>query len=559
MRYPACRRFLACLLLLLILGAAVAPVQGQESETDVYVAQAILAYDDKRYDEALGYLREATSQDPNNVEAWYYTGLVYIAQQRLPQAAEALERARALAPDDFSVKFLLGVAYFAQERYDLAEPLLEQAFRERPKTEALGYYVGFMRYRKKQYAQAVEALKAETSTNPAIQQLARFYSGLALAVMGLPERAAAELDAATRGLTGTALTGPAERLRDSFAAAAGAGGGRFHAEVRLGFTYDTNVKVNPSPSHDPIAESLRYRSSKSVGELAALTLSYDWLRSGPWESTVGYQFFENYVNSFPDFSVQDHVGVLGATYRGAFETGALAGRRFLVGLQYAYDYQTLGGEQFLQRHTGTGFGTIQWNAPPEGRPWLPANVTTPVARIQGKQFAKTIDEPLPREQSRSGINYMIGLSHTFYWSGDKHWLRLGYQWDMDDTDGRDFQYRGDRILAGVQYTLPRFATRLRYDLDVHLRKYLHADSILPVIVSDDRVLNNPSSTQRYDSEQNHIFKLEQPLPWLLRQEGGATRAPLTLAVEYQIGVTRSNLKVFQFDRNVLAVSISYQY
>src|SRR6266545_2233537 len=516
MRYPAGRCVLACLLLLLSLGAAVARVQAQESETDVYVAQAILAYDDKRYDEALGYLREATSQDPKNVEAWYYTGLVYIAQQRLPQAAEALERARALAPDDFSVKFLLGVAYFAQERYDQAEPLLEESFRERPKTEALGYYVGFMRYRKKRYAQAVEALKAETSTNPAIQQLARFYSGLALAVMGLPERAAAELDAATRGLTGTALTGPAERLRDSFAAAAGAGGGRFHAELRLGFTYDTNVKVNPSPSHDLIAESLRYRSTKSVGELAALTLSYDWLRAGPWESTVGYQFFENYVNSFPDFSVQDHVGVLGLTYRGAFETGALAGRRFLLGSQYAYDYQTLGGAQFLQRHTGTGFGTLQWNSSPEGSPWLPANVTTPIARIQGKQFAKTIDEPLPREQSRSGINYMIGLSHTLYWSGDKHWLRL------------------------------------RYDLDVHLRKYLHADSILPVIVSDDRVLNNPGSTQRYDSEQNHIFKVEQPLPWLLRQEGGATRAPLTLAVEYQIGVTRSNIKVFQFERNVLA-------
>ncbi|HWN55635.1 MAG TPA: tetratricopeptide repeat protein, partial [Methylomirabilota bacterium] len=183
MRYLLGRRVVACLLLLAVLVAAVTPAGAQQSETDVFVAQAILAYEDKRYDEALGYLREAVEQEPKNVEAWYYMGLVYIAQQRMAQAAEALERARALAPNDFSVRFLLGVVYFSQERYELAEPILEQCFRERPKTEGLGYYVGFMRYRKKQYAPALEALRAETSDNPAIQQLTRFYSGLALAVM----------------------------------------------------------------------------------------------------------------------------------------------------------------------------------------------------------------------------------------------------------------------------------------------------------------------------------------------------------------------------------------
>jgi len=57
-------------------------------------------------------------------------------------------------------------------------------------------------------------------------------------------------------------------------------------------------------------------------------------------------------------------------------------------------------------------------------------------------------------------------------------------------------------------------------MDVHFRSYLHANTLLPI--------QNPGSTQREDTEQNHIFKLEQPLPWLLKQEGSATRAPLTL-------------------------------
>ncbi len=414
MRRPAARKSIALLLVLFSLLTSV-PVSAQQSEADVFVAQAILAYEDKHYDEALAHLREALAQDPKNVEALYYTGLVYIAQQRLDLAIPVLEQARQLAPEDFSVRYLLGVSYFAQERYDLAEPLLTQCFKERPQTEGLGYYVGFMRYRNKNYAGALDAFKAETSPDPAIKQLTHFYSGLALGVMGLPERAASELDAATRGDTPTALTGAAERLRDSFSAGGGAGN-RFHAEVRLGFTYDNNVKVLPQPSNDPLANAIRFVDTTSPGEFASVTLSYDWLRYGNWESTIGYQFFQTYVNNFHDFNVQDQVGTLGATYRGSFESGRLAGARFLVGGQYVFDNQTLGGEQFLQRNTGTLFGTLQWNS--AGDSWSrPTHVTSPILRFQGKNFTNFTGIPLPPSDNRDANNFMVGLSHTLYWSG----------------------------------------------------------------------------------------------------------------------------------------------
>ena len=81
MRRPAARKSIALLLVLFSLLTSV-PVSAQQSEADVFVAQAILAYEDKHYDEALAHLREALAQDPKNVEALYYTGLVYIAQQR---------------------------------------------------------------------------------------------------------------------------------------------------------------------------------------------------------------------------------------------------------------------------------------------------------------------------------------------------------------------------------------------------------------------------------------------------------------------------------------------
>jgi tetratricopeptide (TPR) repeat protein len=483
------------------------------------------------------------------VEAHYYMGLVYVAQGRLDQAVQVLEEARQISPDDFSVRYLLGVTYFAQERYDLAQPLLTQCFAERPNTEGLGYYVGFMRYRNKDYQGALEAFKAETSPDPAIKQLTHFYSGLALAVMGLPERAASELDAATRGDTPTALTGAAERLRDSFAAGGGAGN-RFHAEVRVGYTYDNNVKVLPQPSNDPLANAIRFLPTTSPGQFFSLTLSYDWLRYGNWESTVGYQFFQTIVNNFPDFNVQDQVGTLGATYRGAIEKGPFAGARYLVGGQYVFDNQTLGGDQFLQRNTGTLFGTVQWNSGGTSF-WNPTNVTTPILRFQGKTFTNVTQIPIPPTDDRDANNYMVGLSHTFYWSGDRHWFRVGYQWDEDVAQGRNWDYRGNRILAAMQYTLPRWQTRASYSLDVHFANYLHPNTLFPVL--------NPGVVKRYDIEQVHIVAVEQPLPFLLRQTGQVTRAPLTLRTEYQIGVTSSSLAIYKYNRNVLSVSLSYQY
>ncbi len=553
-RYAAGRRgvrsgLLACLCLagalIIPILTAPRPAVAQQSESDVFVAQAILAYEARRYDEALGFLEEALAQEPKNVEALYYKGLVLMAQQKTEAAVEPLERARTLAPTDFSVRFLLGVAYFSLERYDKAEPLLTQIFNERPKTEGVGYYVGLMRYRKKDYQGALRAFRAETSTNPNIQQLTKFYAGLTLAILGLPEQATAEVDAALRLQTGSALTGPAERIRDTIAAARERER-RLHAEVRLGFLYDTNVAVNPQPSHDPTAEEVRRRKTHTTGEIGALRLDYTWLRTGPWESTVTYSFFQTYDNDLPSFNVQNHLGALTGTYR-----GAVAAMPYQVGAAYTFDFLTLGDKEFIQRHTATAFATIVENA---------LNLTSVQARVQIKDFAH--DSNLPPEESRDARNGMLGITHVLRFAADRHLIRFGYQFDVEDADGRDFSYVGHRFLVGGQYTLPWETTRVRYDFDLHQRHYTHANAILPadVVTPFDR---NRGTVEREDLEQNHVARVEQTL---LRNIGPASigcvpasPCPLTLAFEYQRTVARSNLPVFSYDRNVFTLIMSWQY
>ena len=539
------RVFLAVMLILdlclanaSLLAGAVTSAEAQQSEADVFVAQAILAYDARKYDEALALLKDALALDPKNVEALYYSGLVLMAQQKTQQAVEVLEKARALAPRDVSILFLLGVAHFALERYDQAESPLTQVFNERPQTEGIGYYVGLIRYRKKDYQGALKAFRAETSKNPNIQQLVKFYSGLTLAILGLPEQAVAEVDAALRLQTGSALTGPAERIRDSLASARDAER-RFHADVRVGFLYDSNVAVVPQPSHDPTAEAIRRRKHATTGEIAALRLEYAWLRTGPWESTVTYSFFQTYNNRLPDFNVQNHLVAGALSYR-----AAIGSMPFQVGTQYSWDYLSLGNDDFLQRHTATVFGTLVENQ---------SNLTTVLARFQNKDFYASPGQL--EDEDRDARNWMVGLTRVFRFAQDKHYIRVGYQFDYENADGRNFTYAGNRFLAGGQYTLPWGSTRLKYDFDLHQRHYLHANSLLPVV--------NPGTREREDSEQNHVVRVEQVLAANLGPAsiGCASNAPcpLTLAAEFQRTVADSNLAVYSYNRNVWSLTLSWQY
>src|SRR5439155_22519559 len=132
--------------------------------------------------------------------------------------------------------------------------------------DGLGYYVGFLRYRTKDYRGPLAAFRGRRPADPELQQLTRFYTGLALGVLGLPAQAAAEVDQALRLAPGSQLTGPAERLRDTIVASRQKER-RFFLEARLGATYDDNVIVRPSEDfRQPLLLELPRHKPQSPGE-----------------------------------------------------------------------------------------------------------------------------------------------------------------------------------------------------------------------------------------------------------------------------------------------------
>jgi tetratricopeptide (TPR) repeat protein len=510
-----------------------APVHGQTTEADVYVAQAIIDFDDRRYAEALQNLQEALKREPDHVEALYYAGVVHMALRQPAEAVPYLVRAQRKSPADPSIAFQLGLAYFAQQQYEQAEPLLERVFSADPTIDGLGYYVGFMRYRKKDYRGALSAFRAGRATDPQLQQLTRFYTGLALAVLGQPAQASAEVEQALRLAPGSALTGPAERLRDTIRAAAEQGR-RLSAEVRVGLLYDDNVIVRPGPnSTEPLVPILRDKRYDSVGELFGAQLNYIWWQTETWESSVGYSFFGTYNNDLPSFNIMNHLATGSLTYK----TAVLDMPAYLT-LQYAWDLLYLDDDRFLRRNTATLSGVLVESD---------RHLTQAFFRYQHKEFFEE-DPAQLRDEFRDAHNYMAGALHLLRFAQDRHLIKGGYQLDVEDAQGRNYSYLGHRFLVGGQYTLPWYGIRLFYDFDVHLRNYLNANSVLPTYA--------PGTNERFDEELNNSVRAELPFagPALW---GAATR--MTLSASYQNTIANSNIEVFDYTRNVYSLTLSWAY
>jgi tetratricopeptide (TPR) repeat protein len=498
------------------------------TEAAVYVDRALLAYEAQQYEQALRELQEALRLDPENPEALYYQGLVYVALGRLPDAQATWERALTLRPTDLDVAYQLGTLYFGQGQYDQAGPLLQQVYAAEPRRLNLGYYLGFLAYREKNYRRALEYLRANVPSDENYAQLTRFYAGLSLGALGLPQEARAEIEEALRLQPLSPLTMPAQRFGEALTQAA-EHQRRFRGEVRVGLFYDSNVAVVPNASSDLVAVILRQDRKRrgSEGELGALTLAYTWLKSLDWEGTVSYRLLQTYNNRLPNFNVQDHTPTLGVTYR-----GLLRDMPYFAGLRLAYDFITLGDRKFTQRWIINPSFSLYENA---------GNLTTLVVGLQVKDFFD--DDNLVAEEVRDGINYLMGPVHFFLFEAGRHYLKAGYQFDYDATEGDNWRYAGHHVLFGAQYTLPWGDVRLRYDLDVHLRFHTDRHSLLPVTA--------PGTRRRRDREAIHLFSIAKDVTWRAQ--------PFTIALEYLIDDNHSNLAAFDYDRQVVTTSLTWRF
>lgn len=493
------------------------------TEADVYVDRGILAYDARRFDEALAALEEALKIDPDNVNALYYHGLTQIGLNRLPAAQQSLERAHALAPGDLDVATRLAAVHFNQQQFDRAEPLFRQVHAATPKRQNLGYYLGFLEYRKQNYREALRFFRANVPSDADFAQLARFYAGMSLTALGFSGQARAEIEEAIRLQPVSPLTGPAERFRDVLGVAVKTER-NYKLEAKVSFFYDDNVTANPSISNDPTVALAREKKSRSTGQLGFLRFEHQPLRTPDWEGTWSASILGSFNNDVTNYNVVSPSLNGGLAYK-----STLAGRQAVWNLGLAYDYISLNDAGYTNRYTLSPALTYVWG---------PNQISQPLARLQIKDYLG--QNVTTVADDRDAYNVMAGLTHFFLFEGGKHYLKVGYQFDYEVAEGRNWGYSGNRLLAGLQYRLPWWDLRLKYDVDLHLKGYRNQHSYLPLLTAP--------AIHRWDRDINSMVSLSKDLPY-----------NVTVALEYLYNRNISNLELYDYQRNVVSMSLSWKY
>ena len=511
---------------LVFLLASAIPAAAQLTEADVYVAEGQLFLEDKKFQEARVAFQRALDAEPDHVEALYYMGALHMAMQQPEESLVFLERARVKAPKDRAIAFQLGVAYFALEEYDAATPLLEEVFALEPGLDGLGYYTGYVRFQRGDHQGALRAFRAGRTTDPDLAQLTRFYTGLALASLGMSGKAAAEVEQALRMQPSSALTGPAERLRDTLISARDREK-RFRGELRFGVYFDDNAPVRPDQhATDLFIADLRRPNHETWGELASLRLEYDWLKVGDWTSTISYSFFTTYNNDLPSFNLRDHLLSVGVSRR-----DAVFGMPLATGAQFSWDHLSLKNREFLQRFSTVLYGTLLESE---------RHVSSAYLRSDVKQYAET--RPLPSQEFQDGESYAFGFSHLMRFEGGKHYAKLGYQVNFDDTRGRDYDYIGHKWMAGFQYTLQWQDIRVVYDFSMRYRDYRFRHFFFP--------LDDPDTRERNDHDMVNQVRFEWTLPW---------RKDITAILDFQFTNVRSDIPALTYHRRVGTFALVWQF
>src|SRR5262249_30601978 len=267
--------------------------------------------------------------------------------------------------------------------------------------------------------------------------------------------------------------------------------------------------------------------ASSWGNLFALSSEYAFFRSPTWQAAVRYDGYQTLNYNNHEFDYSDHV--VGARFT---RTDLLpSGQRYFVPLRPFYAILLQAGRRFLQRPTGLMDSYLFWDS-------SGANRTQLFYQLEGKIFNEHPSgsfQPLgKRSEDRDALNYRVGLVHYMYFDHQRHGISFGYNYDFDDTEGKNWTYAGHRAVAGLLVTLP-WDIRATTNFEYHARHYNGRN-------------NRRFREQRSENESIALFSLAKDIT-----------PNLTLTFENLWDSNGSTIADFAYRRQVTSLGLTWRY
>jgi len=289
--------------------------------------------------------------------------------------------------------------------------------------------------------------------------------------------------------------------------------------------YDDNVTAVPQGASPPAGRSGISRQS-DYRTVLALRSEVRALERGPLVAGAGYALYQSFHRTLSGFDVEAHTPVAFAQYT----VGPVQTR-----LQYVFDYAKVGRSPYVIAHAIAPIITVTET---------PDLFTSFQLRYQSKDYQHG---RFLFNSQRDGQNWLIGGTQYWLYAKQTAHVRAGYVYDNAVTGGSDvaralaatsadWAYQGHRFLVGT--TLPPWSRiTLELGFEYYQQDYSSANSFSPVgdVVREDKTYS-PSVT------------VSRPLT-----------DRLSLAVQYLYMRAESNIAVFDYQRDLVSLTLAGQF
>ncbi|MCL4477155.1 MAG: tetratricopeptide repeat protein [Nitrospirae bacterium] len=201
--------------------------------------------------------------------------------------------------------------------------------------------------------------------------------------------------------------------------------------VSLGTQYDSNVVLNGAEG------ALPQGISRKSDWRAVLYLKgrYDFVKTDQAEASVAYSLYQSLHAKLTDFNVSSHLLDLRATH-------ALSPQLSLRGIG-AFEYSFIGGNNFASAYSLSPALIVS-----EG------NGYSTVIEYKYKKSHFMNSDLFFNNAERTGSNNLVAITQNISLPPSVL-ARVSYSHDVDSTRQEFWSYRGDKVLAAIQFSLPR--------------------------------------------------------------------------------------------------------
>jgi tetratricopeptide (TPR) repeat protein len=505
-----------------------------------------------RCEEALPLLARAADDEPGDARLALMTGNCQLRLQRYEEAAASLGRARSLDPKLPDVDLSLAIARFHAGDAEGALAAVADARRAGSTRPELDLYEGLALLELgREQASAARALERAADAGPrTLDPVASYYAALAWRGADEEDRARAALEKVLVEHPDTEWGEAARRALDRAPAAAGP---RRWARVSAGVEYDTNVvfRGRGVTLPDEIGDEEDVRavwSAEVAGEL---------VRRGPWALGVRADYLGTAHADVTDYDLQ---------YPGG---GVWADRwlseQSLVRLDYAYHYGWLGYSSYVSAHEVTPQwihrfderGTLRVY----GQLWLYDFFQNDGDEVDGPgapgQACALVSPGITRcgppgldedeERDRDGIGGAVGVEHTLPVEALRGEVWGGAFWEIYESEGTEYQYRGYGVRGGFRSALPARFT-LAGSAGYVYRPFEHP-STYP---DTDDVVSGFQYALDGDDRSDDVVEVDVELERALTDR-------LFASVRYAYLWNGSNVAVFDYDRHIVGAYLTWDW